>query len=117
MGTRFRAWMVVGVAVASTPACSSSRDPVAPDAPPPVDAAPPPDTAPEPQPLTACEAQVEPIDLALTETFQQRGDFLASAFYFRTKTGIQRRRLGGTVQTLVADGQPYPRLGAAATLN
>src|SRR4051812_22952564 len=118
MGIRLRALMVMGVALASTSGCSSSRDPLAPDAPP-LDAAAPPDTTPQPQPqpLTACEAQVEPIDLALTETFQQSGDFFASAFYFRTRTGVQRRRLGGTVQTLVADGQPYPRLGAAATLN
>jgi hypothetical protein len=117
MTARLGVRMVMAVALASATSCSSSRDPITPDAPRPVDATPPPDTTPQPQPLTACEAQVEPIDLALTETFQQAGDFFASAFYFRTKTGIQRRRLGGTVQTLVADGQPYPRLGAAATLN
>lgn len=107
--------MVMGLTLASTPACSNGRQPVTPDAPPPVDAAPPPDSAPQPQPLTACEAQVEPVDLGVTEPIE-RGTFYASAFYFRTRTGVQRRRLGGTTQTLVRDGQLYPTLGAAATL-
>lgn len=117
MGIRFRALMVMGLTVAATSGCSSSRSPVAPDAPPVAPDAPP-DSVPEPQPqpLTACEAQVEPIDLGLTEPFEQRGDFFASAFYFRTRAGVHRRRVGGTIQTLVRDGQMYPRLGTAATL-
>ena len=113
---RLGVWLVMVIVLASMPACSSSQQPLTPDAPT-VDAAPPPDTEPQPQPLTACEAQVESIDFGLTETFEQRGAFFASAFYFRTRAGVQRLRLGGTVQTLVRDGQPYPRLGAAATLN
>jgi hypothetical protein len=77
--------------------------------------APPPDSAPDPQPLTACEAQTDLVDLGATESIE-RGAYYASAFYFRTRTGVQRKRLRGTIQTLIRDGQAYPRLGSAATL-
>lgn len=87
---------------------------------PPNDAAPSPlpdAPKPDPKPLTACDAGVAHFDLGVGDAQVMRGDFYASAFYFATADGFQRKRLGGTTQMLLPEGQAYPRLGATAKLH
>jgi hypothetical protein len=113
---RFCVSLVIAAALVPLAACPSEQGGPSPQNPPLVDAAPAPDAQPQPQPVTACEAAAEDIDLDVADK-AERGSFYASAYYFVTPTGVHRKRLGGTTQTLIREGQTYPRLGEAATIH
>ena len=115
--TRLGSSIVIAVGLLPMIACSSADGPT--ESPPGDAAGPrpdaPSDARPEAKPLTACDADAEPIDLGVTEPVVTN-TFYASAFYVRTASGYLRKRLGGSTQLLIGNGQSYPRLGATATL-